>query len=210
MRPLLAIMALAITACSSSDNANNAAPPPGGANLVPNLSGTPPKFAMQDLVYSFRPESSDADGDPLMFMITNKPLWATFDSATGALSGTPSSEHVGTYPGISISVSDGQASAELPTFDVEVVQSAAGSLTLSWTPPTLSADGTPLEDLDLYRVRWGTQTGDHPNLLEITNPGVASFVVDGLAPGSYFFVISAVDASDNESQASNEASGILP
>jgi hypothetical protein len=59
-------------------------------------------------------------------------------------------------------------------------------------------------------VRWGTQTGDHPNLLEITNPGVASFVVDGLAPGSYFFVISAVDASDNESQASNEASGILP
>ena len=73
-----------------------------------------------------------------------------------------------------------------------------------------SADGTPLIDLASYRIHWGTQSGIYPNLLQVDSPGVSSFVIDGLAAGNYFFAVSAVDTSDNESQVSNEASGTVP
>jgi len=200
----LPAMALALSACSSGSSGDSPQ-----INQPPSLSGAPPSFAMLDLYYSFRPASSDPDGDPVTFAIVNMPSWATFDETTGQLIGMPSTQHIGTYPDISISASDGQASAELLIFDIEVVATAAGSLSLAWTPPTQSADGSSLSDLASYRIRWGTQTGDHPNLQEVNNPGIASTVIDGLAPGSYYFTVSAVDTSNNESQASNEASGTV-
>lgn len=196
-------MTLATFACSSADNSPS-------ANQPPSLSGTPPSTAMQDMQYSFTPTGSDPEGDRLAFAITNMPSWASFNTTSGALTGMPLIQHLGTYANISISASDGTSDAELPAFSIDVVPMSAGSLTLSWTPPTQSADGTLLTDLDSYRVRWGTQSGDHPNLREVDNPGVSNFVIDGLAPGIYFFTISAVDTSNNESAASNEASGIVP
>ena len=209
---VLSVIPIALSACSSSDsssgaNDNTVNDDTGDVNQPPALSGVPPDHAMQDQVYSFTPESSDPDNDPLVFTITNMPNWATFDTATGKLSGTPSMQHVGTYSNISINVSDGQASTELSPFAIEVLSGATGSLTLSWTPPTQSADGSPLTDLAGYRLRWGTQSGDYPNLSEIDNSGTATFVVDGLAPGNYFMVLTAIDMAGNESDPSNEAMG---
>ena len=164
---------------------------------------------MPDRIYSFTPGSGDANGDTLTYSVSNMPAWASFDTATGNLTGTPSMQHVGNHPDILISASDGQATTDLPPFAIEVVAGATGSLALSWTPPTRSADGSALDDLAGYRVRWGTQTGDHPNLLELTNPGVSNYVVDSLAPGDYFLTVFAVDTSNNESEASNEAHGTV-
>jgi hypothetical protein len=192
-----------LSACSSSENLPS-------ANQPPSLSGTPPPTAMLDANYSFMPGSSDLDGDPLTFSITNMPSWASFDNTSGALTGMPLIQHIGTYANISISVSDGKASTEIPAFAIEVVATATGSISLSWTPPMQSADGTPLIDLASYRIHWGTQSGIYPNLLQVDSPGVSSFVIDGLAAGNYFFAVSAVDTSDNESQVSNEASGTVP
>ena len=206
-------MTLATFACSSADNSPSANQPSANqpsANQPPSLSGAPPPTAMQDLQYSFTPTSSDPEGDPLVFAITNTPSWASFDTTSGALTGMPLIQHLGTYADISISVSDGKSSAELSAFSIDVVPMSAGSLTLSWTPPTRSADGTPLTDLDSYRIRWGTQSGNHPNIQDVDNPGVSNFVIDGLASGIYFFTVSAVDTWDNESAASNEASGTVP
>lgn len=200
---ILSAVTLAIFACSSSDNSPS-------ANQPPSLSGTPPPTAMQDLQYSFTPTGSDPEGDPLTFTITNMPSWASFDTTSGALTGMPLVQHLGVYANISISVSDGKDSAELPAFSIDVVPISAGSLTLSWAPPMQNADGTPLTDLAGYRIRWGTQSGDHPNLKVVDNSGVSNFVIEGLAPGNYFFTVSAVDTSNNESQASNEASGTVP
>jgi hypothetical protein len=203
---VLPIVMVCVSACSSGSSDSSA---PDQGNRPPSISGSPPAYAMLDLIYSFTPGSADPDGDTLTYSVSNMPAWASFDTATGNLTGTPSMQHVGNHGDILISASDGQATTDLPAFAIEVVAGATGSLTLSWTPPTRSADGSPLDDLAGYRIRWGTQTGDRPNLLELNNPGVSSYVVDSLAPGSYFLTVFAVDTSNNESEASNEANGTV-
>lgn len=209
---LFALMATA-AACSSgsSDSSTDTMQPtPPAANQPPTLSGTAPSSAVQDMQYSFTPTASDPDGDTLTFTIDNMPAWANFDATSGTLNGTPTVQHIGTYTDVRISATDGQDSGDLAPFDIDVVATATGSLSLSWTPPTLNADGSSLDDLAGYRIRWGTQTGNLPNLQEVDNPGISRFVIDELAAGDYFFTVSAVDTSDNESVPSNEATGTVP
>ena len=84
------------------------------------ISGTPPTSVTQGTAYSFQPTASDPDGNPLTFSITNRPSWATFSTTTGRLQGTPTASNVGTISNIAISVSDGQATAQLPAFAIVV------------------------------------------------------------------------------------------
>ena len=90
-------------------------------NRPPVINGTPDSSLMATTGYSFTPSATDADGDSLTFSIVNKPSWATFETATGKLSGVPADSQIGSYPGISLSVSDGQSSTLLPAFSIEVV-----------------------------------------------------------------------------------------
>ena len=83
---------------------------------------------------------------------------------------------------------------------------AGGSATLTWTPPTTNTNGTPLTNLAGYRVRWGTAAGNYPNAVTLNNPGLATYVVGNLAPGTYYFVVTALNSSGVESQFSNMAS----
>ena len=71
-------------------------------------------------VFVHAARATDADGDALTFSIQNQPVWATFSSSTGRLSGTPTSSQVGTYGNIVISVSDGTASRALAAFGIDV------------------------------------------------------------------------------------------
>ena len=82
-------------------------------NSAPNISGSPPANILEGELYEFVPTASDADGDTLEFSIARKPSWATFDPATGRLSGTPDAEDVGNFTNIAISVSDGKDAASL-------------------------------------------------------------------------------------------------
>ncbi len=178
----------------------------GGQNNSPTIGGVPITIVLQNTLYSFTPTANDADGDSLTFSISNEPGWASFDTATGTLTGTPTAADAGTYTGIVISVTDGTASASLSPFDITVTQIATGSVTLSWTPPTENADGTALTDLAGYRIYYGTTEGDYPNMIDIANAGVATYVVENLSPDSYFFVSTAYDVFGNESAQSNVAS----
>ena len=56
-----------------------------------------------------------------------KPAWASFDTATGRLWGTPEAEDVGNFTNIGISVSDGKDFGRAcRTFDITVNQIALG------------------------------------------------------------------------------------
>jgi hypothetical protein len=176
------------------------------ANRAPTISGTPGTAVMQGTQYTFIPTATDPDGNTLTFSITNPPAWATFDTATGRLSGTPGAQHVGATSGIVISVSDGTVSAALTAFTLTVQAVATGSATLSWTPPTTNSDGSPLTDLAGYRIYWGTTAGSYPNSATLTNAGLTSYVIGNLVPGTYFFVATAVNSVGAESAFSSPAS----
>ena len=106
-------------------------------NQAPTIAGVPVTTVLAKAPYGFTPSASDPDGDLPTFSIANKPLWATFDTTTGALNGTPTA--TGTFSGIVITVSDGQASAALPAFTITVNPAPN-------TPPTIS--GTPTTSID--------------------------------------------------------------
>ena len=178
----------------------------GGANQAPRISGSPPASITQGTSYSFTPSAADPDGNSLTFRVANLPAWATFNSSTGRLSGTPTNAQVGTYSNITISVSDGTASASLPAFSIQVVGTATGSATLSWAPPTQNTDGSALSNLAGYRVYWGTSQGSYPNSVTISNPGLATYVVDQLTPARWYFVVTAYSSNGVESSPSNVAS----
>lgn len=178
----------------------------GPSNSPPTIAGAPTPEVVVGHPYSFAPTTSDPEGDDLTFTITNKPNWANFDPATGALTGIPTAADARLYSGIVIAVSDGASAASLAPFDINVVQIAAGSATISWTPPTTSEDGSALTDLAGYKLYYGTSPGTYPNVTVISNPGLSSYVVGNLAPATYYFVLTAFDNAGNESEHSNVAS----
>jgi hypothetical protein len=205
---------LALVACGGAGHPQPAAwptplqPPtaPPADNQPPQISGTPLDATTVDSAWRFQPSASDADGDAMQFFVENAPPWTEFDSATGALEGTPGEGDLGVYDDVLISVTDGLATVGLPPFSIEVLPngSPTGSATLSWTPPTERVDGTPIGELAGYRVLYGRGSGKYDRAAEIDNPGVTRYVVEDLGPGNWFFAVTVRTADGLESAPSAE------
>lgn len=103
-------------------------------NRAPTITGTPNTSVTVGAAYTFQPVGSDPDGNTLMYSIQNQPGWATFSQSTGRLSGTPQAANVGTSARITISVSDGTATASLPSFTIQVNAAANRAPTISGSP----------------------------------------------------------------------------
>jgi hypothetical protein len=183
------------------------------ANRAPTISGSPSTAVAAGSAYSFTPTAADADGNTLAYSITNKPAWATFNIATGALTGTPNTTQIGGSAGITISVSDGTASATLAAFSIQVNAVAAvppptanGAATLSWTAPTQNTDGTALTNLAGYRIYYGTNANSLTQVVDITTVGVMTYQITSLSSGTWYFAIKAYNTSGSESYLSNTAS----
>ena len=58
-------------------------------NMPPEIDGIPAASVTVGQTYSFTPAGFDPDGDLLLYTIQNRPVWATFNAASGRLSGTP-------------------------------------------------------------------------------------------------------------------------
>ena len=179
-------------------------------NRAPTISGTPSTAVMQGTQYSFTPTASDPDTDPLTFSIANPPAWATFNTTSGRLLGTPGAGDVGTTSGIVITVSDGELTTALAAFSLTVQAVAMGSATLSWTAPTQNIDGSPLTDLTGYKIYWGPSPSSYPNSVTVDNPGLTRYVVENLVPGTYFFSATALNAAGAESGFAAPATKTIP
>jgi hypothetical protein len=95
--------------------------------VAPLISGTPDTSVASGSAYSFEPTASNGCGT-LAFDIVNQPLWASFDTTTGALSGTPGAAAVGVYSDIVITVTDDlNTSATLAAFDIDVTDTGSSS-----------------------------------------------------------------------------------
>jgi hypothetical protein len=178
-------------------------------NDPPQISGTPSTSATVGQVYSFQPSATDSNGDALTFVISGSPSWASFNTSTGRLDGTPQSSDVGVYSDILISVSDGEEADALPAFSITVTEAATGSVTLTWTPPTKNTDNSTLDDLIAYKFYYGLSPGNYPNEIRVDSPGISSYVIDNLAPDTYYIVSTAIKEGEAESVYSNEATATV-
>lgn len=174
----------------------------GNGNRAPQISGAAPPEALADEFFDFRPVASDPDGDRLVFSVSNLPVWAQFDAATGRLSGTPAARDVGLYTGITILASDGRSSTALPAFDIAVTQTATGMVTLSWLPPTQNDDGSSLKDLAGYRIYVGQDPDALSRVIVLNNPGLTRYVVDSLSPATWHFAMTSFNRKGQESSRS--------
>ncbi len=179
------------------------------ANTAPVIGGSPSTMVTAETAYSFTPTASDADGDNLTFSIANQPPGSSFNTSTGNVTGTPDSGEVGTYSNIVISVSDGNESVSLAPFDIQVADLVLGSVTVSWTPPTQYDDGSALNDLAGYQIHYGTMPGDYTSVEEVNVGGISSYVIDNLAPGTYYFALRVVNSTGVTSVLSEEATVVV-
>lgn len=188
-----------VSGCGGGGGGGSASPPGSSGNSPPVISGQPPTAVRVGEPYSFQPSASDPNGDVLSFAATNLPPWASLDEGTGRLTGTPDAVDQGSHESISISVSDGRASASLGPFSIAVTQTATGAVTLSWLPPTQNADGTPLMDLAGYRIQYGRDAEDLRQSVSIVNPSVNTYLVEQLSAGTWYFAVFAVRNNSIES-----------
>lgn len=174
-------------------------------NITPTISGAPPATATVGTAYSFTPKANEPDGDPLSFSVKNKPSWAAFSIASGAISGTPTAANAGTYSNIVITASTGHASASLAPFSIAVKQPAGssspstGSVTISWLPPTENVNGSALTNLAGYHIYYGTSASSLTRVVNITNPGLATYVLSNLAAATWYFALTSVNSNGVES-----------
>lgn len=210
---VIAAAAMLLSGCGGDEGGGNSSPSPSPSqpstgtpaptNGPPVISGAPMTAGTVGSVFTFQPTASDPDGNTLEYRIENKPAWASFDAQSGRLSGTPADGDVGTHANIVISVSDGRLTASLPPFSIAVSAARAGAATLTWLTPTENTDGTALNDLAGFRIRYGRDPGEMTEVQSIPSPGITSAVVENLVHGTWYFTLSAYNRSGVESEPSN-------
>jgi hypothetical protein len=186
------------------------APAPGATPV--ELTGTPATSITAGQDYMFQPKVAQGGG-VVTFKIQGQPTWATFDTDTGVLTGMPATANVGTTGKITITGTNGSSSASIGPFTI-VVKAAgtaptAGSATLTWAPPTENTDGTPITGLTGYHIYYGTSASALTTTITITSAAETSYVVSGLAPGTYYFAVDAYNSAAVDSAQSNVGSGTI-
>lgn len=208
----LAILAsvLCFTACGGDGDSGAAAGVPPVAqtpmNSAPTIGGEPVTAMAIGETYFFQPLAADADNDSLQFTVSNLPPWASFNTTTGRLVGTPGVGDMGRYAAISIEVSDGKTRVALPAFDIVVAAVGSGIATLSWMPPVENVDASPLTDLSGYRILYGRDPDTLDRSIEIDNPSLTRYVVENLPAGTWHFAVIVLKADGADSVLSNIAS----
>ena len=107
-------------------------------------------------------------------------------SASGAVLGSPAESTVIIY-------GTGAASVSTPTGP------HWGEATLSWVKPTTDTNGAPLTNLSGYKVFYGMKPDDMTRVVQITNAGTLSCVIEGLSAGPWFFTVIAYNAASVDS-----------
>jgi Putative Ig domain len=173
-----------------------------------SIAGAPANTVVAGQPYSFKPVVTAAVGATLSFVVANLPSWAKFDPTSGTISGTPTASQVGNYPNITITVKAGSQTSALTAFAITVAaaDSSSDNVTLSWVPPTVNADGTPLTDLKGFKVHYGAASKTYSDTIEVANPGLTTYVVENLTSGKYYFAVTAYNSKGAESAFSPEIS----
>jgi hypothetical protein len=209
VRAFLPIGVLAFCACGGGGGGSTApgaqsaaapapAPAPVVSNGAPSISGAVDAYASVGQSFEFQPSVKDPDGDKLSFSAENLPPWASIDSASGRISGTPAAGDLGAYEDITITVADAAHSSVTKPFTITVLDARKGYATLRWEQPPAKVDGSPLDDLAGYRIIYGRNADDLDHSVFINDPSQTSFEFTTLDEGIWYFAVIGVNANGLE------------
>jgi len=99
--------------------------------------------------------------------------------------------------------SDSSGSSSVSS-EASVVPKGDGTALVSWTPPTENTDNSALTDLAGFKIHYGTFPGEYSKTITLNNPGLTSYLVEGLGASDWFFAITAFNSSNVQSEYSAE------
>ncbi|MGH8319493.1 MAG: fibronectin type III domain-containing protein [Steroidobacteraceae bacterium] len=73
-------------------------------------------------------------------------------------------------------------------------------------PPTRNTNGSALTNLAGYDIKYGTSSSKYTKTIAVANPGIATYVVDNLTSGTYYFSVTAYNSDGTKSPPSREVS----
>lgn len=140
----------------------------------------------------------DVSAAPTPGQVIPKLTWST---TPAAMSCTAS----GDWTGAKAAAGTVTLPATIPpkSYTLACVWAGDGVATLSWTPPTKNTDDSPLTDLAGYRILYGPSASNLTQLIELKNPTQATYAVDNLTAGTWYFGVKAYTATGAESSLSN-------
>ena len=141
----------------------------------------------------------------MTFSIQNRPPWASFDSSTGRLSGTPGPTGVGRHAAIIIAVSDGRHSTQVGPFAAEVFPTQ-GSASLSWSSAVIYNEGSALADLAAYIIYYGQSPLTLDRFVGISSASETRHTIHGLSQATWYFAMTSYNARGVESDRSEVGS----
>jgi hypothetical protein len=144
-------LAVSLVGCGGSDGSSGSTSTTMSTTTQPFImDGVPLTMVRAGSDYSYRPSPTNPSGRVLSYNVVNKPDWATFNEATGELSGTPQESDVGSSSNIEIGVFDGTTTATVGPFQIRVISEFRPStampslaLALSGTPAGNVTAGQP-------------------------------------------------------------------
>lgn len=81
---------------------------------------------------------------------------------------------------------------------------STGNVTINWNPPTQNTNGSPLINLAGFKIHYGTASQKYTQTITVSNPGLVTYVVTNLSPGTYYFAVTAYSSAGAESPLSSE------
>lgn len=190
------------TPSAASAGGSSLGAPPATTAAALAITGTPATTATAGQSYHFQPSVSGGSGTNVTYSVSNLPSWARFNTASGAVSGTPSASQTGSYANITIKVSKGGSTVSLAPFTVSVITGGTGAATLSWTAPALNTNGSILSDLAGYHIYYGTSASALSQEADVAGAAATSYTVSGLNTGTYYFAVTAYSSQGTESMPS--------
>ncbi len=198
-------LALSVSACLM-DSAVNDSATGGSENAAVSLTITSPSSASamdtSDPAVSL---SGTASSDMGVFKVA----WANDRGGEGVATGTDSwqTASIALELGenkITVTAEDTAGATTSRSIVVNRESGQTGSATLSLSAPTARTDGSPLTDLAVYKVFYGRMSGIYDYQIDISNPGILTYVVENLVSGDWYFALAAYDSQGLQSDRSNE------
>ena len=81
---------------------------------------------------------------------------------------------------------------------------------MNWAPPLQNTDGSSLTNLAGYRIVYGTSAASLTNTVDVPTVGVASYTIDNLTSGTWYFAMKSYNTAGAESAQTNVLSTTIP